>query len=168
MPALFLTNRVIISVTLFLGQHVNKKLRRTRLSKIMATDIHPISPDDSLATLVKCFLKESIPSLPVVDTKGMFLGEVRRVDILKTCVDLHDISLAVISEYDSKIDRGYNAQTARDLMVARERTFHGTATIEDALLVMLKEDDNVIPILDARGRFKGIITDDLLLRNVYR
>lgn len=147
---------------------MKKKLFKTRVSKIMQKGVHPLSPGDSLTTLVKRFLKESASSLPVVDEKGVFIGEILRVDLLKTCVDLRDISLATISEFGSKLDRGYSAQTAADLIVTKDRTLRRTATVEEAILIMLKEGDSAIPVLDPRGCLKGIITDLLLLRHAYR
>src|SRR5215218_8324554 len=67
---------------------------------------------------------------------------------------------------DTTDERGYMAQTIRELMTENPRTVSPDQTIQDAAKIMRDEDTGVVPITEGENR-TGVITDrDIAIRAV--
>jgi CBS domain-containing protein len=77
-----------------------------------------------------------------------------------TAADLSNSATAPLSE-------SYFMLTARDIMTERVVTIGPTCTIQEAIELLLAERISGLPVIDARGRLVGIVTEFALLAVAY-
>lgn len=140
------------------------KTRDASVTSIMQKRFHSFSPKDPLKDVIRFFLRSKPVVVPVIDPSGKLLGEIRKMDLVKTLVNPHDLPLAELTGLGFGVDRSFVAKRARDIMVKRERVLRVDATVEDALLIMLRHKDPVLPVVDESDTLLGLVTEEILLR----
>ena len=68
-------------------------LAKIKVGEIMSTDLISVDPEQTIVTAALLMLEHRISGLPVVDSKGEFVGIITEGDIFKVLVDFSGISL---------------------------------------------------------------------------
>jgi CBS domain-containing protein len=143
------------------------------VSDIMRRDAHTVLPETPVEEVMHIIDCNDIQRVSVVDKEGHFLGLISDKDLLIAFSDRHP---GIWDYFASKIpftERGrrnkelrehLRARTASEVMNTDIVTVREDAPIEEAIRVMLDRAIKRLPVLDAEGRFKGMISRDSLLR----
>jgi CBS-domain-containing membrane protein len=143
------------------------------VSDIMRRDVHTVLPETPVEEVLRIIDCNDIQRVCVVDKEGHFLGLIADRDLLIAFSDRHP---GIWSYFASKIpftERGrrnrelrehLRAKNASEVMNTDIVTVREGAPIEEAIRLMLKHSIKRLPVLDADGKFKGMISRDSLLR----
>jgi CBS domain-containing protein len=143
------------------------------VSDIMRRDTNVVLPDTPVEEVIRIIDCNDIQRVCVVDAKGHFLGLISDRDLLIAFSNRHP---GIWDYFTSKIpfsERGrrnrelkehLRARTAADVMNTSIVTVLEDAPIEEAIRLMLEGAIKRLPVLDADGTFKGMISRDSLLR----
>jgi CBS domain-containing protein len=119
---------------------VFRKFDEEQLSLIMKKDIITVGPNVSVVDVAKIFVEKRIHRIPVVD-KGKLVGIVTPTDLL-----------SVVEEMKTKM-------TAEDVMNIKCVTAYEKEPLSYTVAAMRVSDVTALPVLDAKGKLVGIITD---------
>lgn len=143
------------------------------VSDIMRRDTHCVLPDTTIEEVMRVIDCNDIQRVCVVDEKGRFLGLISDHDLLIAFSDRYP---GIWDYFASKLpftERGrrnrelgehLRARTAAEIMNTNTVTVREDASISEAIQLMLKGAIKRLPVIDAEGRFKGMINRDSLLR----
>jgi CBS domain-containing protein len=143
------------------------------VSDIMRRDTITVLPDTPVEEVIGIIDCNDIQRVCVVDKDGQFLGLISDWDLLIAFSDRHP---GIWDYFVSKVpftERGrrnrelrehLRARTASDVMNTNIVTVREDGPIEEAIRLMLKGAIKRLPVLDADGKFKGMISRDSLLR----
>ena len=144
------------------------------VSDIMRRDVHSVSPDTSVEAVMQMIDANDIQRIAVVDQNGRFLGLISDSDILAAFSSDHQDG--IWNYFASKLpftERGQKhrefanllqARTAAEVMNTTIVTIREDALIDEAIQVMIERGFKRLPVLNAAGNFKGMISRDSLLR----
>ena len=130
----------------------------------------PETPVEEVMRIIGC---NDIQRVCVLDEEGHFLGLISDRDLLVAFSNRHP---GILDYFMSKVpfsERGrkhrelrehLRARTASEIMNTSIVTVREDAPVEDALRLMLERAIKRLPVLDAEGKFKGMISRDSLLR----
>jgi CBS domain-containing protein len=130
----------------------------------------PDAPVEEVMRLIGC---NDIQRVCVLDEAGRFLGLISDRDLLSAFSARHPgvweyfASKAAFTERGRKhreLIEHLRAKTAAGIMKTDIVTILEDAPVEDALRTMLERSIKRLPVLDAEGKFKGMISRDSLLR----
>jgi len=125
----------------------------------MTRKVITIGKEASLSEAKEKMATNGIRHLPVVDKEGGLIGIVTDRDI-RSAMPSH-----VLSDIDSlNVKESIAALKAKDIMTQNPITISPTHTIQDALLLIQKAKVGALPVIDERGKLKGIISIRDLLR----
>ena len=139
-------------------------MRRDSLSVL------PETPVEEVMRLIDC---NDIQRVAVVNQAGDFLGLISDRDLLVAFAEHHQ---GIWDYFASKIpftERGrrhtqlqahLQAKTAGEVMNTEIITVREDAPIHEAIRLMLEKSIKRLPVLDSRGKFKGMVSRDALLR----
>ncbi len=143
------------------------------VSDIMRRDVHTVQPETPVEEVMHIIDCSDIQRVCVVDSEGRFLGLISDGDLLIAFLDRHP---GIWDYFVSRIpftERGrrhrelrehLRARTASEVMNTEIVTIREGAPIEEAIRLMLDRAIKRLPVLDADGKFKGMISRDSLLR----
>lgn len=117
-----------------------RKFDEDQLSLIMKKGCMTIGPDESIVAAAKVFAEKRIHRLPVVED-GALVGIVTPTDLLKEVMNIK------------------TAMTAEDVISTTCVTAYVDEPLAYTVAAMRVSDVSAVPVLNARGRMVGILTD---------
>lgn len=147
------------------------------VSDIMRRDVHTVAPDTSVEDVMQMIDDNDIQRIAVVDQNDRFLGLISDSDILAAFSS--DYQDGIWNYFASKLSftergrkyrefRGHlQNRTAAEVMNTTIVTIRENALIDEAIQVMTERGFKRLPVLDAAGNFKGMISRDSLLRTEF-
>lgn len=130
----------------------------------------PDTPVDEVMRIIDC---HDIQRVCVVDREGAFRGLISDRDLLIAFVDRHPgiwdyfvgkIPFTERHQRQDELREHLAAKTAAEVMNTEILTVREDAPIEEAIRLMLEKAIKRLPVVDAEGKFKGLISRDSLLR----
>ncbi len=143
------------------------------VSDIMRRDVHTVQPDTPVEEVMRIIDCSDIQRVCVIGPDGRFLGLISDRDLLIAFSDRHPGIWDYFVSRIPFIERGrpnrelrehLRARTASEVMNTNIVTIREGAPIEEAIRLMLERAIKRLPVLDADGKFKGMISRDSLLR----
>ncbi len=110
------------------------------VSELMSNDVLTIAADAPLSQASAEMRLGRVRHLPVVDGKGKLVGLLSHLDVMKTLL------------------RGKGTQVA-DAMSVRLVTLREDALAADAAKLMRSRKVGSLPVIDAKGRLVGLLTE---------
>ncbi|NLI75985.1 MAG: CBS domain-containing protein [Candidatus Riflebacteria bacterium] len=148
-----------------------------QVKDIMTRDQATVLPDCPLGEVLRLMVNENLQRIPVTDKDGRFLGLVSDKDLLGAFSDQKPGLWAFLAsrlsflqvgrEYREILERS-GKKTAADLMKSDLITIGEDLEINEAIRLMRKHFLKRLPVVDAAGKFKGLISRDSLLRVAVR
>jgi acetoin utilization protein AcuB len=129
------------------------------VSKSMTRKVLTADKEESIFAAQERMKKAGIRHLPVVDGQGVLIGIVTDRDLR---------SAMPYSLFKNPCDEAERAKLAdmriEEIMSANPVTLNPTHTIQDALLMVQEHKVGAFPVVDEKGRLKGILSVRDLLR----
>lgn len=125
---------------------VFRKIDEDQLSLIMKKDIKTVAPEATVREAAELFVKYRIHRLPVV-SKGKLVGIVTPTDLLDEVKNLK------------------SSVTAEDVITKTCVTAYEEEPLSYTIASMRVSDVSAMPVLDAKGRLTGILTDRDLFKD---
>lgn len=147
-----------------------------RVSDIMRRDTSTVLPDAPVEEVMRVIDCNDIQRVCVVDKEGRFLGIISDNDLLIAFADRYpgiwDYFVARIpfterGRRHKELRTHLSAKTAADVMNTQVVTVREDTTIEEAICFILEKSIKRLPVLDADGKFKGMISRESLLRTIF-
>jgi CBS domain-containing protein len=139
------------------------------VSDIMRRDTLTVLPDTPIAEVIRLIDCNDIQRVCVVDQAGHFLGLISDRDLLAAFSDRHPgfwnylASKIPFSEH-AQLREDLRGKTAGEVMNPNIVTVAENAPINEAIRIMLEKAIKRLPVVDAQGKFKGMVSRDALLR----
>ncbi|MEJ2032386.1 MAG: CBS domain-containing protein, partial [Deltaproteobacteria bacterium] len=149
-------------------QVVNLRL----VADIVRRDTSTVLPDTPVDEVMRIIDCNDIQRVCVVDRDGAFLGLISDRDLLIAFVDRHPgiwdyfvgkIPFTERGRRHRELREHLQAKTAAEVMNTDILTVREDAPIEEAIRLMLDKAIKRLPVIDAEGKFKGLISRDSLL-----
>ncbi|MCD6403028.1 MAG: CBS domain-containing protein [Candidatus Aenigmarchaeota archaeon] len=144
-----------------------------KVREVMNKDVVYFSPDDSIFEVAKILAELDISGGPVVE-KGKVVGVITLSDILryisiKTSIEpkiinpsLSELILRLLElgknqlEFKKEMEK-IKSFKVKDVMTKKVITIHPDADLIEAATLLEKHKINRLPVVDKKGRLKGII-----------
>lgn len=124
----------------------SKKAMDAPLSQVMTRDVEAVGPGASLRTVRDLFAERDLHHVAVVDGERL-VGLVSSNDLLRLG------------------DAGTGGRlSARDVMQARPVTVREDVSVGEAAALLSEGAFHGLPVVDAQGRLRGIVTSTDLIR----
>ncbi|NOX25470.1 MAG: CBS domain-containing protein [Deltaproteobacteria bacterium] len=136
------------------------------------TNAYTVLPDTAVNEVMTMIDSNDIQRVCVVDKDGFLLGMISDRDLLIAFIDRHPgiwdyfvggLSFTEQGRRHKELREHLLASTAADIMNRNITTIQENAPIEDAIKLMLEKVIKRLPVLDAEGKFKGLVSRDSLL-----
>ncbi len=144
--------------------------------KAIVKDVVTVTPDQTVEEILKIFKEKNIRNIPVLDNEGKFLGLVGLQQILvnllpKSAVmedglDNLNFVVGATPGMAKRLRKLHEVSIAELIKTDAATVTPETSTIE-ALLVLAKRGSPVAIIDEDTKEFKGVITRQTLLDNLY-
>ncbi len=144
------------------------------VADIMRRDTPTVFPETPVEEVIETIDRSDIQRVCVVDREGRFQGLISDRDLLIAFSERHP---GIWDYFVSKIpftERGrkhrqlqqflLSVKTAGEVMNTDIVTVQEDAPINEAIRLMLEKAIKRLPVVDAQGKFKGLISRDALLR----
>jgi acetoin utilization protein AcuB len=129
------------------------------VSKSMTRKVITIDKDDSIFEAQEKMVQHRIRHLPVVDKENQLIGILTDRDIRSA------LPFSLFKDPASEKEKEkLSALKIKDIMTENPTTISPLYTIQDALLLIQKLRVGALPVVDERGKLKGIISVRDLLR----
>lgn len=171
--------RTIMNVCPDWGAFQEKSIRVEGLhyvSDIMRRDTTTVLPDTPVEEVMRIIGCNDIQRVCVVDKEGFFRGMISDRDLLVAFSERHPDIWDYFANRIPFTERGrrhkelrnhLRAKTAAEVMNTSIVTVREDTSIEEAICFMLEKKIKRLPVLDADGKFKGLISRDSLLRTIF-
>lgn len=139
------------------------------VSDIMRRDTATVSPDTAAEEVIRCIDSGDQQRVCVVDQDGHLLGLISDKDLLAAFSDRHPgfwqylASKMPFTEH-TELRKDLRGKTAGEIMNTALVTVAEDAPIQEAIRLMLEKAIKRLPVVDAAGKFKGMVSRDGLLR----
>ena len=156
----------------FKGQKIEVENLK-RVGDVLRRDVHSVSPQTSIGEVVRLIDDNDIQRVAVVDDQERLLGLISDRDLLRYVKPVDE----GISHLLAKISHPFKQEacptdlkqclldtTAESVMTTALTTVREEMLIEEAIALMTDKGLKRLPVVDAEGRFKGMISRDSLLR----
>ena len=156
----------------FRAQKIEVKHLR-HVSDIVRRDTHTVSPETPLNEVIRIIDRSDIQRVAVVDPDGILKGIISDRDLLRYFKSGQEgiwHLLGNIRQLGRQHDSRGNLQqclaetAAETVMTAELITVREEVLIEEAIGLMIDKGFKRLPVVDAAGRFKGMISRASLLR----
>lgn len=127
--------------------------------EIMSHPAVTVGADEVLVSAVELMLKKGLKRLPVVDEHGRLVGILARLDIFRAIAK----ETPNWSDLQSRQVQIPNARFVRDIMRRDTHLVLPDAPVPDVIKVIDTSDIQRVAVVDAEGRFLGLISDRILL-----
>jgi len=143
------------------------------VADIMRREVLTVRPETPVEDLIRIINTNDIQRICVVDEHGVFLGLISDKDLLAAFADRHPgiwdyfVSKIPFTEKrrrDKHLQRYLEMQTAGDIMNTQIVTVQEDTPIQTAIQVMLDSAFKRLPVVDAQGKLRGIVSREALLR----
>jgi CBS domain-containing protein len=142
------------------------------VADIMRRDTTTVFPDTPVEEVIRRIDCNEIQRVGVVDQAGHFLGLISDRDLLAAFSDRHPGIWDYFVRKISFSERGQHGQlredlrskTAGEVMNTNIVTVQEDAPINEAIRIMLENAIKRLPVVDAQGKFQGMISREALLR----
>lgn len=141
------------------------------VSDIMHRQTRTVSPDTPVDEVLRIIDSDRIRRVAVIDEDGRFMGMIADKDLLAA---FSEHKTGILSYFARKIKnatthgeslhRTLREKTAREVMTAGLMTVREDAPIDEAIGLLSERAVKRIPVLDAKGRYKGMISRESLLQ----
>jgi CBS domain-containing protein len=144
-----------------------------RVGDILRRDVHSVSPETAVSEVIRIIDHNDIQRVAVVDAEGKLLGLISDRDLLRSFKPAHKgiwNLLAKVKGAFEQDEEGIDLQqriyetTAGEVMTTSLTTVHDDMLIEEAIGLMIDNGLKRLPVIDAQGRFRGMVSRDSLLR----
>ncbi|NND01613.1 MAG: CBS domain-containing protein [Acidimicrobiia bacterium] len=117
-----------------------------RVVDVMTSDVITVRASTSITDAARLMFRNRISGLPVCDADSCLIGMITEADFLRLEVDRHaDGEMSTV-------------ETVGEVMTQNVMTIDPAAELSDVAAVMVKEDINRLPVVDADSRMLGIIS----------
>jgi CBS domain-containing protein len=143
---------------------------------ILRRDTQTVLPETSIDEVIRVIDRNDIQRVAVVDKDGLLLGLISDRDLLRFFKPQQEGILRLLgyAKHAFKPDpcrgdlgRCLMETTAAAVMITDLITVREEMLIEEAIGLMIDKGLKRLPVVDAEGRFKGMINRDSLLRTGY-
>ena len=144
-----------------------------QVSDIMRRDTHAVSPETSVEEVIRIIDSNDIQRVAVVGRDGTFLGLISDRDLLTAFAERHpgiwDFFMSKIpfterGRRQGEVREHLRGRTAAEVMKTDLITVREDTSLDEAIKLMTEKALKRLPVLDAEGKFKGMISRDALLR----
>jgi CBS domain-containing protein len=132
---------------------------KNRIADIMSKPVVTIPVDAPLDRAVGMMIQRHVKRIPVVDQSGTLVGILARFDIFKAIGRETPDWRALQSR---RVELG-SVHAVRDIMQRQTPTVRPDAPLEEVIRVIDTSDIQRAAVVDADGRFLGLISDSALL-----
>lgn len=144
----------------------------TKVGDAMRVDAPVAGPGTPCRDLLAMISSSDIQRIAVVDGSGKFLGMIFDRALAAALTKTPSLITRLLSRpfslknliSDKQAASGIANKTARQLMKTKIVTIGEDARIEEAIKLMANEGIKRLPVVDASGSYKGMISRDSLLR----
>jgi CBS domain-containing protein len=156
----------------FRSQRIEVQHLKT-VSDILRRDTQTVFPETSIAEVIRMIDRNDIQRVVVVDKEGLLLGLISDRDLLRFFKPEQEGILRLLAKAKSAfkqdacrgdLGRCLMETTAGAVMITNLITVREEMLIEEAIGLMIEKGLKRLPVVDAEGRFKGMISRDSLLR----
>jgi CBS domain-containing protein len=143
---------------------------------ILRRDTQTVLPETSIDEVIRVIDRNDIQRVAVVDKDGLLLGLISDRDLLRFFKPQQEGILRLLGYAKQAfkpdpcrgdLDRCLMETTAAAVMITDLITVSEEMLIEEAIGLMIDKGLKRLPVVDAEGRFKGMINRDSLLRTGY-
>lgn len=143
------------------------------VSDIMRRDTPTVFPDTPVEEVIRLIDSNDIQRVCVVDQAGHFLGLISDRDLLIAFSERHPgiwdyfVSKIPFTERGRRhkhLQRHLELKTAGEVMNKNIITVQEDAPINEAIRLMLDRAIKRLPVVDAQGKYQGMVSRDALLR----
>jgi len=140
-----------------------------RIADVMTRDVVTVSPECTLADAAKRFLLNHVRSMPVVEGGERLVGMLTEADLLAAIgLPCHHPACSLWHKLQrifshARHVHGLSARV-RDAMSDHPVTVRENETLHDVIETMRKHRVKTVPVTDARGRVRGIVTRSDIVR----
>ena len=138
-----------------------------KVQEVMTTDVATTSPDVLLKDAAVELVQRKISGMPVVDDDLHVLGILSETDILAKEGTEHKnggFLQWLVDPGDPWVAARFDAVTVGDAMSTPARTITAGRHVAEAATIMLDEDVNRLPVVDADGKLIGLVSRGDLVR----
>jgi CBS domain-containing protein len=143
------------------------------VADIMRRDSITVFPDTPVEEVIRLIDCNDIQRLAVINQEGEFLGLISDRDLLAAFSEQHQgiwdyfaskIPFTERGRRHQELQKTLQAKTAGEVMKTDIITVREDAPINEAIRLMLERSIKRLPVLDAQGKFKGMVSREALLR----
>jgi CBS domain-containing protein len=142
-----------------------------RVHEVMTTDVATTAAESSLKDAALELVRRRISGMPVVDADHRVVGVVSEADILAKEGDEQKpggFLQWLVDPGDPWVAARFDAVTVGEAMSAPARTILPDRTVAEAATLMLDENINRLPVVDAEGKLVGLVSRGDLVRAFVR
>lgn len=156
----------------FQEQQIGVENLRT-VADIMRRDTPTVLPDTPVDEVIRLIDRNDLQRVGVVDQAGHFLGLISDRDLLIAFSDRHPgiwdyfaskIPFTERGRRHKHLQRHLELKTAGEVMNSNIVTVQEDAPIDEAMRLMLERAIKRLPVVDAEGKYQGMVSRDSLLR----
>jgi CBS domain-containing protein len=155
---------------LFCAQQVEVGNLRT-VADILRRDTRTVGPETGVDEVLRLIGTSDLQRVAVVDDEGLLLGLISDSDLLRAFKPgpegLRRLAARLARPFGEDQDQDLVHARADEVMDAHPVTIREDALIEEAIRLMTEGRLKRLPVVDADGRFRGLISRDSLLRTGY-
>ncbi len=135
---------------------------------------YTVLPDTPVEEVMRVIACNDIQRVCVLDEEGHLLGLISDRDLLVAFSDRHPgiwdyfvrkIPFTERGRHHRELEQHLRARTAAEVMNTNIVKVREDVPMEEAVRIMLDMAIKRLPVVDSKGRFKGMISRDSLLRN---
>ncbi len=143
------------------------------VADIMRRDSQTVTPDTSVEDVIRIIDTDDIQRVAVVAPEGRFLGLIADRDLLAAFAGKGfgfwdylscKLSFKTSHECSRELRKTLREKTAGDVMKTGLVIVGENTSIEEAIRLMVEKRLKRLPVVDAEGRFRGMISRDALLK----
>lgn len=139
------------------------------VADIMRRDTQTVRPDTPVAEVLRLIDSNDLQRVCVVDQDGHLLGLISDRDLLSAfsrhAPGIWDFFVSKLAPSErGRLGQDWEGKTAGEVMKTDIVTVQEDAPIDEAIRLMLQKAFKRLPVIDAQGKFKGMISRDGLLR----
>ncbi len=143
------------------------------VADIMQRDIQTVLPDTPIEQIINIGNSKDLEGLPVVDRDGRFLGMISDQDILEELLPQESgiwealsrkIPFTQAGKRRKELGNIVRGRTVSEVMDDHAPSIREDAAIDEAIELMVTTGTKRLPVVDAEGRYKGMISRNALLR----
>ncbi len=143
------------------------------VADIMRRDSITVFPETPVEEVIRLIDSNDIQRLAVINQQGDFLGLISDRDLLVAFSEHHQgiwdyfvskIPFTERGRRHQELQKYLQAKTAAEVMKTDIITIKEDAPINEAIRLMLERSLKRLPVLDAQGKFKGMVSREAVLR----